>query len=448
MSKSIVAGGLVLAAVVGVAGVTASGGQRVAGEIDALLRTNPAQAGVQVSELERRRSFTGTSGTLRFALHGACGAAAAGSAESAAVLRYDVTHVPGAAGLMRFKGNLSADGALADAMSRALGSAALASFDGEMRYDGSWAVRWQSPAMNFGDERVAVRADASHGELRIARGGEADMNWALPMISVRGQGKALAIRDLRAQATLRDAALGLGSSRLSVAAIESDAGSLERLEVLSEASERDGLVSSVVRPSIARVAFGGGEWKDLGLEFALADVDAASVRTVQRLVAETCALQQATAAERREFMQAVATLERRGAAIRLAQVRGRSAQGAVEGGVELRLGPGGEAGPTLAERLSAKGRLALGEALVPGAQLQPLLERGFAVREGDRVVASFSLADGRLTLNGRPEQSGAAEALGVALAAADAKWQSLLAASSPPSPVARSRAGTRLSANR
>lgn len=230
------------------------------------------------------------------------------------------------------------------------------------------------------------------------------LQWHLPQMAFRGISNALTVKAVDLETDLRDYRSGMGTLALSVEQIASRDSLVEGLSITSRLEESGGKVDYVTSAGARKVIASDRTFKDLAIEFQLAGLHAESYLLLSRLVQDTCGLQKMTLAESEKAREALKTLLASGGSFSISKFAVAAETGGLEGKLEIALEKHAGSGNTLSfsRHLRATGEAVLRGDLLTQQQKQRVIDSGFARADGDRLIASFSLAGDRLTLNNQP----------------------------------------------
>jgi len=230
------------------------------------------------------------------------------------------------------------------------------------------------------------------------------LQWHLPQMEFRGMTNALTVRAVDLETDLRDYRSGMGTLALSVEQIASQDSLIEGLSLTSSLEESGGKVDYVTSAGARKLIASGRTFKDLAIEFQLAGLHAESYLLLSRLVQDTCGLQKMTLAESEKAREALKTLLASGGSFSISKLAVASETGGLDARLEIALDKHADSGNRIsfARHLRAKGEAVLRGDLLTQQQKQRVIDSGWVRADGDKLIATFSLAEGRLTRNNQP----------------------------------------------
>lgn len=373
-------------------------GYFVEAKLETLEAQATGQAQVRVVDLVHERGLLSSQGRMELRLDEPC---ATTPSQYAAVVDYQIAHALLPGSLARFEWTLRLTGRGRDERPVKLENADRLHGAGKVSLGGQLSSSIRLPEISILSAGTAFELAPLTGSISL--GGKAlgiDLN--ADRMVVRGGGQALELRTVQVRIDLRDRDRGIGRVGLTVEGVASSAVVVEGLAMLIDAVEHGDLVDVRMSTGMRFMQVAGVVARELGIEFAVRDLHAASVETIQRFARETCLTQNIALEERRTFRDALKTLLDRGLSVGITKVAGVVAGGSIEGELGLTLERmRNDGGLDLGSRLKASGRLhAKGMRLRPD-QENLIIGLGLATKSPEGLVAGFDYADGMLKANGR-----------------------------------------------
>ena len=379
--------------------------------------------GVRITRLTHEHGLLASSGQAELAFEPGC--AAAPGADGAVTVRvdYSVSHRAQPGRLVGFDWQATPLGASAEVMKAVFGGTSTLAGQGELAMNGAWRTDMALPPLALRRSGEAVTVAPSKGFLAV-NGPAIQFGWQVDRLDVRGDGQALAARDIRIAVDLKNRHRGTGTASLTAAQLSLDAGTLDGVSLTTEVREQGDRLDMRIVPAVRRVQAAGMDLNALSMAMAVNGLDTYSVETLSQLFEASCGFRSMTANEGRQARDAALRLMARGLSLGISQVSGQSADGGLDGQLMVELAPGSGDRPSLATQLKASGHLQLNGSLLPANARQSLLAMGLATAQGNGLRAAFDYGNGQLRLN---ERSQDAAPMLAGLKAADAQMHSLLA---------------------
>jgi len=231
--------------------------------------------------------------------------------------------------------------------------------------------------------------------------------WSLAQMEYRGTGDVLTAKDIALDLDMSDYRKGLGALEMRVGQVASQNSLLEALLLKSSLSESGGSIDYVTSLSAGKIVAMEKSLKDLVAEFKLSGIDAESYYQLSRLLQDTCAIQKTTMAEAEKGREALRTILLSGPSFSMTQLKLVAEDGEFDADFEIALEkhPAKENTISFSKHLRLNGKAQISEKLVPTPQKQFIVDSGFSVAQGDKLVSSFKFGDGKLLLNDKaPKQ--------------------------------------------
>lgn len=425
-NKQLAIGGgvAVLLAVGGWLGAGVYGGQRIEAELKALQAAPSGPGGsLRVTALQHERGLLSSRGKIDLQLEPGCDAAEDDDEPLTVHLDYQVSHLPLPTSLARFEWQAQPTGDTGETFRQVFGSATRLSGRGAVTVGGALRTEMSLPELSVRRAGSALQVAPSSGFVSF-KDKQVGFGWTWPRIVARGDGQAVEMKDAAVDLDLKNRFLGTGTMQLRVASLSTGFGSAEGLSLKSEAAEDGDRLNMSVTPSVAKLVAGGQTAESLALELSIKGMDTRSVETLSTIISDSCGLQALTADEGQKLREAVVTLLTRGFSAGIAQLRGKSAEGSIDGQWTVELQPAKDGQIHLATQLRSSGRLDLLGKVITDKQRQMALGRGLAVEQDKGLRASYEYADGLLKVNGRTMDAGGFQE---ALVLADARIAEQLA---------------------
>ena len=317
-------------------------------------------------------------------------------------LRYALKHLILPGSRMRVEWAARPAGESADELAALFGAGLKVEGRGELSLGGDFRSSMTLPELAANSEGTQLNVSPSSGQLTLGERSLA-LKWDLDRLMLRGNGRALELKQIALDMDLKDRQLGTGTTTLTIEKIASSEGTLEGFRHATQVLAQDRQVDVRVTESLRSGRMGGQDIKDVVFELALNGLDQSSIETLSQLLADTSGMQNATAEEQERFRKTMRALLTRGFSIGIPRLSGTVGKGSIEGrlNVDAQKAARPDAPIALAGLLGARGELVLrGDALSPDQQ-QMAIAMGLAQAIEGGLKADFEYSNGLLRANGR-----------------------------------------------
>ena len=402
MRTGLAAGGAVLLMVAGWLGSAAYVGSQTEASLQSLKAAAPHDgASFQLTRLDHRRGWLSSSGTADIALTDDCSDTGSDAPDPIATVQYRIAHLPLPSGLARFDWVATPIGDATEALSALIGANANVSGSGRVAFQGEVSSNFAIPELIR--RSTGLKASASTGNFRLDRK-TFFLDWRLDRLTMRSSAQPAEMNGLSLSIDLQDRQLGTGAYSVDIDKLSLRDGTVEGLSLLTKAMIRDDRFDTTVISKARRLNVGNESLKNLQLEFAVTDLDAASTQVLNQVFRSSCGFQQMTADEQSRAKQAVGRMLARGMKIGLQKLALATEDGAVEGRLEVEMTPSTNDTPSLVKQLRSTGDIAVSLKRLSNEQRQAMLELGFQQSQDSTLKASFEITSDALKVNGKPQQ--------------------------------------------
>lgn len=373
------------------------------------------QSDVQLRNLQHQAGFLSSSGTAELVLRSRCSDDADEQAGMVVQLSYQISHLPRLAGLNAFAWKLTPQGDAAAAFKALFGTQDALSGQGHLTWARQLESDVQLPAMSWAEGGGSIEASPSRGawivgDQRVA------FRWNIDDAQLRSPEFVARVQGLAVSMDLDNWHRGTGEAAFKVQRISTRDTTLEGLSIESRTSEKDGRLDSVLRHHLERIQVANHQITDMAFDVAMRGLHADSVEKLTALFSQSCGVDRMTQAERQVMRDAVRTLLSQGMSLQVDPIKGRSAQGALQGDLVVALKPAGQNGAIqLAELLSTSGHVRLQGDLASPDLRQLATAMGWGRIKQDSLESSFHYEKGQLKVLDRVmDASGVQKALALA----------------------------------
>ena len=432
MKIQAIAAGVTGLFIVGAAGAVVYSGMAANQRVDKLIADSErAQSPVRLVVVDREQGLASSSGTVRVSFNGACLGEELESLELAALVRYQISHLPGLQGLSSYSADLVLEGGAAELLQSASGAAVALHLDSVLGFNARWASRFTTPALDFPRDDLRVQVAASAGEF-TQKGQAGAFAWQLPTVMISADAGRFDMQGLSLAGYVDDHELGLGKQTFALASMTGQGAGMgggfrmQGLRMDYETRAEAGVVSSQVRPSLTLLEAANESFQDLSASMVWDGLDEQALRAINRATANHCQTQ-ISDEQLQQIEQALLRLIDRGASFSINDLQGRQSQNRFGATMRIALAgseqPGSAARQSLRDRLSVTADLRVSDGLVPPPLQEMVLGEGYARQVGDALAASLSLNKGALVLNNEPDAFGLEQTTDMFLAIGDESLQ-------------------------
>jgi hypothetical protein len=317
-------------------------------------------------------------------------------------IRYTVYHAPGSSGLSRYEADVEVDGKLAEMVTEFTGSIVVLRTSGHAGFDGNWSHQFNTPAVSFDSDSVNVRIPQSNGTVVTTGNQQANFDWSLKSAAATTETGRFFAKGLRISGIVEDMVMGTGKSVAEVESVVGGGMTLAALKMISETTESNGKLDSVMTSTVDKITGPGPEVTGLRLGMEMRGFDAEALRSLQEAMNDMHGQMEALdKAQALAFESALARLMDAGASMAMTDLSGTADGQPFSGSWNLALQPG-DASTPMAQRLTAAGKLSVSGGLVPPHFADMAKGTGYVTTAGDQLAAGFQLSNGELQINGQP----------------------------------------------
>lgn len=383
----------------------------------------------QLRNLHHDAGFLSSSGTAELVMRSRCSEDADAQAGMVVQVIYQVSHLPSFGGINSFGWKLKPQGETAEAFKALFGAEDALSGRGHV----TWSRQIQSdlslPALSFSQGGGSIEASPSRGALTV---GDKRVAFALNIsdAQLRSAHFVTRVQGMAFNFDLDNWQRGTGDAALKVQRVSTRDFTLEGLSIESSTREKDGRLDSVLRNHLDRLQAGKQEVKHMAFDVGMRGLHAESVEKLTQLFSQSCGVQRMTQAERQQMRDALKTLLSQGMSLQIDQLKGESANGALDGGFTLALKPAQQSGSIqMAELLTSSGRVQLKGDMASPELRQMAAALGWARVNQDGIESSFHYEKGQLKVLDRLTDASAVQGM---MAIADTVILALLEDRIPP----------------
>lgn len=407
-----VAGALVLGAALAFPFWTS---RQVDEQLQAWAQKPAQQSDVQLRKLRHQAGILASSGSAELVLRSRCSEDSDEQAGMVVQLSYQISHLPSVAGLNAFEWKMTPQGDAAAAFKALFGTQDALSGRGHLTWSRQLESDLQLPALSLAEGGGSIEASPSRGAL-IVGDQRVAFSWSIDDAQLRSPEFVARVQGLAFSMDLDNWHRGTGEAAFKVQRISTRDTTLEGLSIESRTSEKNGRLDSVLRHHLDRIQAANHEIKDMAFDVAMRGLHADSVEKLTSLFSQSCGVDRMTLAERQVMRDAVRTVLNQGMSLQVDQLKGRSAQGALEGGLVVTLKPASQSGVIqMAELLTTSGRVKLQGDLASAELRQLATAMGWGRVNQDSLESSFHYEKGQLKILDRiMDASGVQKALAMA----------------------------------
>lgn len=358
-------------------------------------------ASFQLTKLDHQRGWFSSSGTADIALTDDCSDTGSDAPGPIATVQYRIAHLPLPSGLARFDWIATPIGHATEALSALISANANVFGSGGVALQGEVSSDFAIPELIR--RSTGLKASASIGNFRLDRK-KFFLDWKLDRLTMRSAARPIEMNGLSLSIDLQDRQLGTGHYAVDIDKLSLRDGTVEGLSMLTKAMIRDDRFDTTVILKARRLNVGNESLKNLQLEFAVTDLDAASTQVLSQVFRSSCGFQQTTADEQSRAKQAVGRMLARGMKIGLQKLALATEDGAIEGRLEVEMTPSTNDTPSLVKQLRSTGDISVSLKRLSNEQRQAMLELGFQQAQDSTLKASFEITSDALKVNGKPQQ--------------------------------------------
>lgn len=401
--------------VVAVAGATVYGSMAANQTIDQLLSASDTEQSLtQLSVVAREQGLLSSTGTLQVSIDSQCFDRNSEPLSLPVQLHYSIDHLPGVRGFAQYEAHFTVDGEVGEQLRTATGGDVAMRLAGELGFNGEWANRFSTPAVDYSSDGARLVVAASTGEY-VGDKNAGAFAWKLPVMSVSHPAGDVQVTGVSMAGRFEDIRMALGNQTFAIENISATGihdepkMGVNGLRFDYETRSQDGLISTVFKPSLAAIETGGQSFEDLSMTVSLTGLDEQALREINALTANQCQTNLQDE-QLRQIEENLLRLIDRGASFSVTDAQGRRSEDRFGG--EMRFTLGGVQGDASSLANSLEGRVAasailhINQALVPEHLKEMAVSQGLASLETDILRASFSFSDGGLLINGTPDTKG------------------------------------------
>ncbi len=382
----------------------------------------------QLTNLAHQRGWFSSSGTADIALTDDCSDNGSDASGPVAKVAYRIAHLPLPSGLAGFDWVATPIGDTAEELSALIGPNAKVTGSGRVAFQGDISSDFSIPELSR--RSTGLKASPSGGNIRLD-GPRLLLDWKLDRLAMRSAAQPVEMNGLSLSIDLQDRKLDTGAYALNVDRLSLRDGTVEGLSLLTKAVARDDRFDTTVTAKARQLAVGNEALKNLQLEFAVTDLDAASTQALNQIFRSSCGFQQMTADEQSRTRQALSRILSRGMKVGLQKLALATEDGSIDGRIELEMTPSKDERPSLVKQLRSTGDIAVSLKRLSNEQRQAMLDLGFQQAQDSTLKASFEITSDALKVNGKPQQGIDIATMAEGLHGADLALASMLNTGSP-----------------
>jgi uncharacterized protein YdgA (DUF945 family) len=382
-------------------------------------------ASIKLIRVDHRRGWFSSSGSADIALTDDCSDNGSDASGPLAKVEYHIAHLPLPSGLARFDWVATPIGEAAEALGALIGPSSTVAGSGKVALQGEISSDFSIPELTR--RSTGLKASASTGSFRLDQK-TFFLDWKLDRLTMRSGVQSAQLNGLSMSIDLQDRQLGTGSYSVDIDKLSLREGTVEGLSLLTTAVVRDDRFDTSVATKARRLDVGSESIRNLQLEFAVTDLDAASTQVLNQVFRSSCGFQQMTADEQSRTKQALGRMLGRGMKVGLRKLALATEDGAIEGRVEVEMTPSDSDTPSLVKQLRSTGDIAVSLKRLSDAQRDALMALGFQQAQDNSLNASFELTSAALKVNGTQQQGVDIATLVEGLHSADLTLASMLSA--------------------
>jgi hypothetical protein len=382
----------------------------------------------QLTKLAHQRGWFSSSGTADIALTDDCSDSGSDASGPVAKVAYRIDHLPLPSGLARFDWVATPIGDTAEELSALIGPNANVTGAGKVAYQGEVSSDFSIPELSR--RNIGLKASPSAGQVRL-EAKRLVLDWKLDRLTMRSAAQPVELNGLSLSVDLQDRKLGTGAYALTVDKLSLRDGTVEGLSLLTKAVAHDDRFDTSLTAMARQLAVGTEPIKNLQLEFAVTDLDAAGTHVLNQVFRSSCGFQQMTADEQSRTKQALSRILSRGMKVGLQKLALATEDGSIDGRIELEMTPSKDERPSLLKQLRSTGDIAVSLKRLSNEQRQALLDLGFQKAQDSALKASFEITSAALKVNGKLQQGIDIATMVEGLHGADLALASMLNTGSP-----------------
>ena len=375
--------GLLLAAVCAWLGASIYLGRTATAAFKKVLAETPRQNALRFVNLQHQQGLLSSTGQVEIRFNDLGASPTTGTQLVALQLEYRMMNLLLPTSTMRFEWRLRPVGDAGVELNRLFGSELQLSGAGSIHYGGLARSSIAMPELVLREGKDKLQISPSSGSIAWDQSSLA-LAWNTARISIRGEGNAIDVQDLSFDAQLTNLRRGTGTMRLGINKYSTTYGVAQGLTVQASVTEEGDRAAILVVPTLASLDVAGHKLRNLGLELAVRGLDQASIDTLSAVAQDSGDFQNVTADERSR-----------------AAVIG---EGSLAGDMQLEVKKSDAQTPepfSIAQRVSANGKLTSSGKVVDGLQRRLLVMLGLATESPDGLRAGFEFNAGNLKANGR-----------------------------------------------
>jgi hypothetical protein len=382
----------------------------------------------QLTNLAHQRGWFSSSGTADIALTDDCSNNGSDASGPVAKVEYRIAHLPLPSGLAGFDWAATPIGDTAEELSALIGPNAKVTGSGKVAFQGDVSSDFSIPELSR--RSTGLKVSPSGGNIRLD-GRRLLLDWKLDRLAMRSAAQPVEMNGMSLSIDLQDRKLGTGAYALNVDKLSLRDGTVEGLSLLTKAVARDDRFDTTVTAKARQLAVGNEALKNLQLEFAVTDLDAASTQALNQVFRSSCGFQQMTADEQSRTRQALSRILSRGMKVGLQKLALATEDGSIDGRIELEMTPSKDERPSLVKQLRSAGDIAVSLKRLSNEQRQAMLDWGFQQAQDSTLKASFEITSAALKVNGKQQQGIDIATMVEGLHGADLALASMLNTGSP-----------------
>ena len=395
--------GLLLAAVCAWLGASIYLGRTATAAFKKVLAETPRQNALRFVNLQHQQGLLSSTGQVEIRFNDLGASPTTGTQLVALQLEYRMMNLLLPTSTMRFEWRLRPVGDAGVELNRLFGSELQLSGAGSIHYGGLARSSIAMPELVLREGKDKLQISPSSGSIAWDQSSLA-LAWNTARISIRGEGNAVDVQDLSFDAQLTNLRRGTGTMRLGINKYSTTYGVAQGLTVQASVTEEGDRAAILVVPTLASLDVAGHKLRNLGLELAVRGLDQASIDTLSAVAQDSGDFQNVTADERSRAAVAARKLLDRGFNITISKLAAEIGEGSLAGDMQLEVKKSDAQTPepfSIAQRVSANGKLTSSGKVVDGLQRRLLVMLGLATESPDGLRAGFEFNAGNLKANGR-----------------------------------------------
>jgi len=276
--------------------------------------------------------------------------------------------------------------------------------EGAIGLGGSYSSTFLLPAFEITKSDSLLNVASTQGFVKSAEK-FFQFNMTNDKINYRGSNQSLQLDSLSLSMEMTNTQKGIGSSGIAVQKISTSSATLEGLKIAAESVVSQQKLDVRLTQSLLKASFMNQTLSNLQADWIVGGLHDQSTDKLFQIMDETQGFRSKTAEEDQLMRQAIKVIFLNGWKLGLSKLTAETEGGNVQGQLILELEPDAGGQLNFEKNLKLNGEFKINGKLLTAEQQDMLVKLGMAVKTTEGLQATVNLAQGKLKLNGKDNES-------------------------------------------